>query len=81
MKVELPAVEWPGFLSHTPVDPSLFRAGERGLLGPDQGFWDPHQAKSLRTVEASLPNGYVLNLGYDDSRGSVFVVYLVKHST
>ena len=81
VKVDMPASEWPGFLSRTPVDPSLFRAGERGLLGPDQGFWDPHKAKNLRTVETSLPNGRVLNLGYDDSRGAVFAVYVVNHST
>jgi hypothetical protein len=81
VKIELPAAEWPGFLSRAPVDPSLFRPGERGLLGPDEGFWDPHQARNLRTVEAALPNGRVLNLGYDDSRGSVFAVYVVNHGT
>ena len=80
VKVELPAKDWPVFLSLAPVDASLFRAGERGLLGPDQGFWDPHKAQNLRTVEASLPNGRVLNLGYDDGRASVVAVYVVKHS-
>lgn len=81
VKIELPAADWSGFLSSTPVDASLFRAGERGLLGPDHDFWDPHQAKSLRTVETTLPSGRVLNLGYDDSRGSVFAVYVASHST
>jgi hypothetical protein len=79
VKVELPATEWQGFLSHVPVDASLFRAGERGLLGPDQGFWDPHKAQNLRTVETALPNGRVLNLGYDDGRASVVAVYVVNH--
>lgn len=80
VKVELPATDWPGFLARAPVDASLFRAGERGLLGPDQGFWDPHKAQNLRTVEASLPSGRVLNLGYDDGRASVVSVYVVNHS-
>jgi hypothetical protein len=75
------AVDWPGFLSHTPIDASLFRPGERGLLGPDNGFWDPHKAQNLRTAEATLPNARVLNIGYDDSRGSIVVVFIVNHGT
>lgn len=80
-KVEMPAAEWPSFLAKTPIDPTLFRPGERGLLGPDHDFWDPHKAKNLRTAEAPLPNARVLNLGYDDSRTSVFAVYVVNHGT
>lgn len=81
VKLEVPAADWAAFLARTPVDPRLFRPGERGLLGPDDGFWDPHQARSLRTAEASLPGARVLNLGYDDSRPGVIVVYLVNHGT
>ena len=81
VKVEMPAAEWTGFLAKTPIDPSLFRPGERGLLGPDHDFWDPHQAKGLRTAETSLDQGRVLNLGYDDSRGAVVAVYVVNHGT
>jgi hypothetical protein len=81
VKVEISAVDWPGFLAGTPIDASLFRPGERGLLGPDEGFWDPHRAKNLRTAEATLPNARVLNMGYDDSGGSVLVVYMVNHGT
>jgi hypothetical protein len=81
VKVEIPAADWPGFLARTPIDPSLFRPGERGLLGPDDGFWDPHKAVNLRTAQASLPNARALNIGYDDSRGGVFVVYVVNHGT
>lgn len=81
VKVELAAADWPGFLARTPIDASLFRPGERGLLGPDDGFWDPHQAKNLRTAEATLPNARVLNIGYDDSRGSIVVVFIVNHGT
>ena len=81
VKAEISAVDWPGFLAGTPIDPSLFSPGERGMLGPDEGFWDPHKAKNLRTAQAGLPNARVLNIGYDDSRGSVFVVYVVNHGT
>jgi hypothetical protein len=81
VKVEMPAAAWPTFVATTPIDPTLFRTGERGLLGPDDGFWDPHRCKNLRTAEAPLPHARVLNLGYDDSRGSVFSVYVVNHGT
>jgi hypothetical protein len=81
VKVELPAVDWPGFIAGTPIDPRLFRPGECGLLGPDHGFWDPHKAANLRTAQASLPDARALNIGYDDSRGGVFVVYVVNHGT
>jgi hypothetical protein len=81
VKVEIAAADWPGFLARTPIDPKLFSPGERGLLGPDDGFWDPHKAKNLRTAEAPLPNARVLNLGYDDSGGNVVVVYLINHGT
>lgn len=81
VKVEMPAAKWPRFLASTPIDSSLFRPGERGLLGPDDGFWDPHKASALRTAEASLPQGRVLDLGYDDSRGQWVTVYIVNHGT
>ena len=32
-------------------------------------------------TEASLPSGRVLNIGYDDSRGNVCVVFVVNHGT
>jgi hypothetical protein len=79
VKVEMPAAEWPKFLASTPIDPALFSPGERGLLGPDQGFWTPHQASGLRTAEATTAQGRVLNLGYDDSHGQVVTVYVVNH--
>jgi hypothetical protein len=81
VKVEMPASEWPGFVAQTPIDPALFRPGERGLLGPDDGSWDPHKARNLRTAQAALPGARVLNLGYDDSRGSVLAVFVVNHGT
>jgi hypothetical protein len=38
-------------------------------------------SKNLRTAETPLPHARVLNLGYDDSRGSVISVYIVNHGT
>jgi len=35
----------------------------------------------LRTAQALLPKGRALNVGYDDSRGTVVVVYVVNHGT
>lgn len=81
VKVEMAASEWPAFLAGTPVDPKSFRAGERGLLGPDEGFWDPHKARNLRTAEVSLPDARALNIGFDDSRPGIVVVYVVNHGT
>ena len=81
VKVEMPAAAWPGFLASTPIDPSAFRPGERGLLGPDHDFWDPHQAKNLRTAETVLPGARVLNLGYADRPGAVVAVFVVNHGT
>jgi hypothetical protein len=81
VKVEMPAAAWPTFVATTPIAPTLFRAGERGLLGSDDAFWDPHRCTNLRTAEAPLPHARVLNLGYDDSRGNIFAVYVVNHGT
>ena len=79
VKVEIPAADWPGFLASTPIDPKEFGPGGRGLVGGDAGFWDPRQAKNLRTAQADLPDKRVLNIGYDDSRGNLIVVYVVNH--
>ena len=80
VKVEMSSGDWPGFLASTPIDPGLFEPGSCGKLGSDFAFWDPHKAKKLRTAQAILQNGRVLNIAYDDSRGSVVVVYVVNHS-
>lgn len=81
IKVEMPAAAWPAFLETTPIEADQFRPGERGLLGPDHGFWDPHRAKNLRTAQAALPGSRVLNLGYDDSQGAAIAVFVVNHGT
>lgn len=81
VKVEMAAAAWSAFLETTPIKADEFRPGERGLLGPDHGFWDPRRAGNLRTAEAALPGSRVLNLGYDDSQGAAIVVFIVNHGT
>ena len=80
-KVEMPAAEWPRFLATTPIEKDLFSPGVQGLLGSDEGFWDPHKAKALQVAQALLPQGRALNIGYDDSRHDIVVVYVVNHGT
>ena len=81
VKLEMAAKEFPDFLARTQIDPASFRPGTRGMLGPDKGFWDPHQSKSLRTGQASRPSARSLNVGIDDSRADQVVVYLMEHGT
>ena len=61
----MPAVEWPRFLAKTPIERDVFSPGEQGLRSSDEGFWDPHQAKGLRTAQALLPKGRAFNIGFD----------------
>ena len=81
LELELAAAEFPAFMAQTRIDPEVIRPGARGLLGPDDGFWDPHRHPSLRTGQASRPDARVLNVGFDDSRGDVVVVYVMEHGT
>jgi hypothetical protein len=80
-KVELRPADLPAFLSTSPIPADAFDAGEGGFLGPDQGFWDPHQAKRLRTGQKILPGQRALNIGIDDGRGDVVAIYVVNHGT
>lgn len=82
VKVELPARALSGFLASTPVAKESFRPGNGGLLGPDQdGVWDPNKQPNLRAGQALLPGARALNIGYDDSRAGVAVVFVVNHGT
>ena len=75
------ATELAGFLARTPVPAQEFRSGERGLLGPDHGWWDPNKALRLRSGQAQLPQGRALNIGIDDSNPNAVSVYIVNHGT
>jgi hypothetical protein len=80
-KVEIPASDLAAFLATSPVPSEAFEAGERGLLGPDQGFWDPRRAQRLRTGQQVLPGQRALNIGIDDGRPDVVSIYVVNHGT
>jgi hypothetical protein len=81
VKLEMASRELPSLVEQTQIDPAAFYPGTRGLLGSDKDFWDPHQAPALRTGQAKRPDARALNLGIDDSRPDVAVVYLVEHGT
>jgi hypothetical protein len=81
LKVEMKAADVESFVAHSAVRFTDFRPGERGLLGPDQGWWDPNHALRLRSAQASLPKGRFLNIGVADGPGDKAMVYIVNHGT
>ena len=80
-KVELAPGDLPAFLATSPVPGDAFSAGEGGLLGSDTGPWNPGQAARLRTGQVIRPNQHALNIGIDDGKPGVVVLYVVSHST
>jgi hypothetical protein len=80
-KVEVRPADLAAFLSTSPVPSDALESGEGGLLGPDQGFWDPSRAKRLRTGQKILPGQRALNIGIDDGRTDVVFIYVVNHGT
>jgi hypothetical protein len=80
-KVEMKRADWPAFIASTPIHPASFRHGNRGLLGPDKGFWNPNQYPGLRTAQAQLPQARALNIGFDDSAADPVAVFVVNHGT
>jgi hypothetical protein len=81
IKVEMPAKALADFLAGCPIPKERYAAGNGGLLGPDDGFWDPNKQPKLRTGQAQLPGARALNIGYDDSRSDLAIVYVVNHGT
>jgi hypothetical protein len=81
IKLELAPEDLDSLIAQTQIDPRSFAPGTGGLLGSDKDFWDPHSAPALRTAQAKRPDARALNLGIDDSRPAVAVVYLVEHGT
>jgi hypothetical protein len=81
IKLELAPEDLDTLIAQSKIDPASFSPGTGGLLGRDQDFWDPHHASRLRTAQAQRPDARALNLGIDDSRPAVAVVYLVEHGT
>ena len=81
VKVVLPSSELAVFLATTPVKAEAFADGSGGLLGPDDGWWEPGKAAHLRTGQASLPGARYLNIGVADGGVGQAVVYVVNHGT
>lgn len=79
-KVELPRRDLAAFLATCPVPADAFEDGSAGFLGPDQGFWDPGSATHLRTGQI-VRNARATNVGIDDGRPDVAVLYIVNHGT
>jgi hypothetical protein len=80
-KVEIGAADLPAFMAASPVAQDAFEPGERGFLGPDQGFWDPNRAKHLRTGQAIVKNHRALNIGIADGGPQRVILYIVNHGT
>jgi len=80
-KVELPRKDLAAFLSAAPVPPDAFEPGEGGLMGPDQGFWNPNRAASLRTGQAIHADHRTLNIGIADGGPATVFLYIVEHGT
>jgi hypothetical protein len=80
-KVEMGAADLPALLASTPFKPDAFAPGEGGLLGPDQGFWDPNRAIHLLTAQAVVKPRRALNIGVADGGPQRVIVYVVDHGT
>ncbi len=80
VKVEIGTDEARAFLNASPVKAPTMRPGTRGFLGPNHDWWDPSGAPDLRTGQAQLAAGRVLNIGISE-RGATTVLYLVAHGT
>ena len=79
-KVELPRRDLASFLATCPVPADAFEEGSAGFLGPDEGFWDPGKARHLRTGQI-MRNTRATNIGVDDGRPDVAILYIVNHGT
>ena len=80
-KLEMGKEEFAGFFAKTPVDRSSMRPGTGGFLGSDVDFWDPHKAPALKTGQAQRSGRRSLNIGVDESRAEVVVVYIMQYRT
>jgi hypothetical protein len=81
IKFEMAAGDWPEFLSSSPLRSETLDEMHRTEVGADHDAWDPNKPAHLRAGQVGLPEGKVLNLGFDDSRHDVVVVYLVYFGT
>lgn len=78
-KLEMPADQVSGFMANANI--RRFEEAGPDLLGPDDGFWDPHRAGPLRSGETSLPGARFLLVAIDEHRPEVTVVYVMLYGT
>ena len=58
-----------------------FRSDAAVQLGPDRGFWDPHQVKALQVGRVPMQTTRGMVIGVDDSHPDALVVYVLNHGT
>lgn len=80
-KLEVPKTEFEQFWASTHIDRASMRSNERGMLGSDFEFWDPQKARTLATDQVELAGARWMNIGVDESRADVIVVYVLVHGT
>jgi hypothetical protein len=79
-KLEMPEAQVAGFVTSANI--AGLEQTEPDLLGPDEGFWDPHRAGGpLRYGQTQLPGARFLHVAIDDSRPEAAVVYVMVHGT
>lgn len=78
-KLEMPTAQVSGFVASTQI--AGLEDTEPDVLGPDEGFWDPHHAKRLRYGQTELSGARFLHVGIDETRPETAVVYVMLHGT
>jgi hypothetical protein len=79
VKLEMPTPSLTRFLADSKVP--HFDDSSADILGPDEGFWDPHKATRLRIGDIQLAGARFLTLAIDDSRQGIATVYVMNHGT
>jgi hypothetical protein len=81
VKILMTKAEWDIFLSQSPIRLEEMQLARPDILGKDEGFWDPNQAKHLRIGEVQRPGARYLSIAFDDSDPSKVPVYIMEHGT
>ncbi|MES1164159.1 MAG: hypothetical protein ABUR63_00260, partial [Verrucomicrobiota bacterium] len=71
----------PAFLSASPVPADAFAPGYFVLLVSYLGLFNPSQAVRLIPFQVVLAQQRALNIGIDDGKPDVVVLYIVSHGT
>ena len=78
-KLEMPPAQVSRFVASAKIEG--LEDTEPDVLGPDEGFWDPHHAKRLRYGQTELSGARFLHVAIDESRPETAVVYVMLHGT